>query len=144
MDYKSVLENVPFYKLERGTLPTEDMYTDVFNFDRLAFCFYGYEDDFEIYCKLRHRFKYYSEIYNEYGDSNMHSNTSEVILTFKANCDDRIEFDEIYDPTFQEIHDFIKELSAIFKVIYLFISVDNKAVGYIDSGECYEYEAVKR
>lgn len=143
MCYKAALKNAMCYSLKKGNTPTEDMYKNVFNNNRLAFCFYAYEDETDIYCKVRHRFEYFSEDYNEYGDSNLSSNLSDVILTFKANSNDKIVFDEIYDPTFEEIKDFIIELSLLFKVRYLFLSIDNTAIGYIENGECYKYKAVK-
>lgn len=143
MCYKAALENAMCHELKKGTNPTEDMYKNVFDNNRLAFCFYAYEDELEIYCKVRHRFEYFSEDYNEYGDSNLSSNMSNVILTFKANSNDKIVFDEIYDPTFEEIKDFITELSVLFKVRYLFLSIDNTAIGYIEKGEAFEYSANK-
>ncbi|MGU8679053.1 hypothetical protein ACV3Q3_12915 [Clostridium perfringens] len=143
MCYKAALKNAICYDFKKGDIPTENMYKNVFNNNRLSFCFYAYEDETDIYCKVRHRFEYFSEDYNEYGDSNLSSNMSNVILTFKVNSNDKIVFDEIYDPTFEEIKDFITELSVLFKVRYLFLSIDNTAIGYIENGECYKYEAVK-
>lgn len=148
MSYMEILKKTPCYSIKNENEWKEEYFTKCFEskYKQFKIGFYALIDDesniIDVFGKAYYNYTTLGEIYNEYGDSNLEKYLNTWNLNFNV-YKDTIILDEIFDEA-ECICEFLIDVSKIFKSNFLILSCDNKAVGYIENGECYRYEAIKK
>lgn len=144
MDFMNIIGMAPIHIIEDKKSFPEEGFIKVYEGDdpEFKFGFYKLKNDAldRVYAKVYYSFTVDGEIYNEYGDSHLETIYATWNLDFNAEGDN-IVLDEIFKGDIDDVCDFLIDLSKILLSKFLILSCDNKPIGYIEYGKCYEYKA---
>ncbi len=141
--YTKFIENSYVYALKNKESFKEEYFSTAFkcNSSELKYCFYKIEnDENNIYGRVDYSYTIYGEVYDEFGESYTETHDFKCCIDFNI-FGDTVYLSEVLGRE-EEVWEFLKDLSKIFKSRFLVLGY-KEALGYIEKGEVFEYEARK-